>query len=77
MVVGTFSFPKQPENSSTGATEIKKEVRTRLPIKIPIEPSMEESADTSHCLSLMSQEVQRDGTLANVTGQRNNIFQSV
>jgi hypothetical protein len=62
MVADTFSFPKPPENSSAGATEIKKEVCTRLPIKILIEPSMEEPTDTSHCLSLMSQEVQCDGT---------------
>ena len=39
-----------------------------------IEPSL--AIDMTSALSLMSHEVQRDGTIANVKGQRSNIFQS-
>ena len=39
-----------------------------------IEPSL--AIDMTSALSLMSHEVQRDGTIANVMGQRSNIFQS-
>jgi len=38
-----------------------------------IEPSL--AIDMTSALSLMSHEVQRDGTIANVKGQRSNIFQ--
>src|SRR6266498_1840352 len=40
------------------------------------DPKFEDVEVVSHGLSLMSQEVQRDGTIANVKGQRCNIFQS-
>jgi predicted aspartyl protease len=72
-MTAAFSPSKEPKRESVGVVgNAKKCVMAAIPNESAV---MEEPANTS-CLSLMTQEVHRDGTTTAVKGQRSGIFQS-
>jgi hypothetical protein len=60
--------------SSSPATDTRKELSTSPTIHAPNEPLPADDIDALNGISLMSQEVQHDGTTTAIKGQRSGIF---